>query len=61
MRDNPVFRRWVRSLRVRGLVTALALGKALLGTGMADYIAVSFVGMTSALPVPSTSYPPSWR
>ena len=34
------------------IVTALALGKALLGTGMADYIALSFVGMTSALPVP---------
>ncbi|MDH3716433.1 MAG: SLC13 family permease [Gammaproteobacteria bacterium] len=34
------------------IVTALALGKALLGTGMADYIAVSFVGMTAALPVP---------
>ena len=34
------------------IVTALALGKALLGTGMADYLAVSFVLMTSALPPP---------
>jgi len=33
------------------IVTALALGKALVGTGMADYIAVSFVVLTSALPV----------
>jgi di/tricarboxylate transporter len=33
------------------IVTALALGKALVGTGMADYIAVSFVALTSALPV----------
>jgi di/tricarboxylate transporter len=32
------------------IVTALALGKALMGTGMADYIAVSFVGAASALP-----------
>jgi di/tricarboxylate transporter len=32
------------------IVTALALGKALVGTGMADYLAVSFVLMTSALP-----------
>jgi len=34
------------------IVTALALGKALLGTGMADYLALSFVAMTSALPPP---------
>jgi len=34
------------------IVTALALGKALMGTGMADYIAVSFVGAASGLPAP---------
>ena len=34
------------------IVTALALGKALMGTGMADYIAFSFVGVVSALPTP---------
>lgn len=34
------------------IVTALALGKALMGTGMADYIAISFVGMASAMPTP---------
>ena len=34
------------------IVTALALGKALMGTGMADYIAISFVGAASALPTP---------
>ena len=34
------------------IVTSLALGKALMGTGMADYIAFSFVGATSALPTP---------
>ena len=34
------------------IVTALALGKALMGTGMADYIAYSFVGMASGLPTP---------
>ncbi len=34
------------------IVTALALGKALMGTGMADYVAVSFVGSVSALPTP---------
>ncbi len=34
------------------IVTALALGKALMGTGMADYIAVSFVGAASGLPTP---------
>jgi len=34
------------------IVTALALGKALLGTGMADFIAVSFVSAASSLPPP---------
>jgi len=34
------------------IVTALALGKALMGTGMADYIAVSFVHAASGLPAP---------
>ena len=34
------------------IVTALALGKALLGTGMADYIALSFVNGASGLPIP---------
>ena len=34
------------------IVAALALGKALMGTGMADYIAMSFVGAASALPTP---------
>ncbi len=34
------------------IVTALALGKALVGTGMAAYIAFSFVDVTSALPTP---------
>jgi di/tricarboxylate transporter len=34
------------------IVTALALGKALLGTGMADFIALSFVSAASALPIP---------
>ena len=32
------------------IVTSLALGTALMRTGMADYLAMSFVGMTSALP-----------
>ena len=32
------------------IVTALALGKALVGTGMADYLAMSFVGAVSAMP-----------
>jgi di/tricarboxylate transporter len=32
------------------IVTSLALGKALMGTGMADYLALSFVDATSALP-----------
>ena len=34
------------------IVTALALGKALMGTGMADAIAMNFVGAASALPAP---------
>jgi di/tricarboxylate transporter len=34
------------------IVTALALGKALLGTGMADFIAVTFVSAASSLPPP---------
>jgi di/tricarboxylate transporter len=34
------------------IVTALALGKALMGTGMADYIAHSFVAAASGLPTP---------
>ena len=34
------------------IVTALALGKALLGTGMADFLAVSFVHAASGLPAP---------
>ena len=34
------------------IVTALALGKALMGTGMADYLAVSFVNSASGLPAP---------
>jgi di/tricarboxylate transporter len=34
------------------IVTSLALGKALMGTGMADYLAFSFVGATSAMPTP---------
>jgi len=33
------------------IVTSLALGKALTETGMADYLAMSFVGSVSALPV----------
>lgn len=32
------------------IVASLALGKALMGTGMADYIAVSFVTLASAMP-----------
>ena len=32
------------------IVASLALGKALLGTGMANYLAMGFVTMTSALP-----------
>ncbi len=34
------------------IVTALALGKALLGTGMADFIALTFVNAASGLPPP---------
>ncbi len=34
------------------IVTSLALGKALMGTGMATYLAFSFVGVASALPTP---------
>ena len=34
------------------IVTSLALGKALMGTGMADYLALNFVSATSALPTP---------
>jgi di/tricarboxylate transporter len=33
-------------------VTSLALGKALMGTGMADYLAMGFVGLVSGFPVP---------
>ena len=34
------------------IVTSLALGEALMGTGMAVFLAQSFVNLTSALPVP---------
>ena len=34
------------------IVTALALGKALVGTGMAAYLAQSFVGLAADLPTP---------
>jgi di/tricarboxylate transporter len=34
------------------IVTSLALGRALTGTGMADFLAMEFVGVASALPVP---------
>ncbi len=34
------------------IVTSLALGKALMGTGMADYLAISFVNVASGLPAP---------
>jgi di/tricarboxylate transporter len=34
------------------IVTALALGKALIGTGMADFLAVSFVAGAAGLPTP---------
>jgi di/tricarboxylate transporter len=34
------------------IVTSLALGKALMGTGMADYLAMGFVGLVSNFPVP---------
>jgi len=33
------------------IVTSLALGKALTATGMADYLAMSFVGSVSSLPI----------
>ena len=32
------------------IVASLALGRALMGTGTADYLAMNFVGMTSAMP-----------
>ncbi len=34
------------------IVTSLALGKALMGTGMADYLANGFVNVASAMPAP---------
>ena len=34
------------------IVTSLALGKALVGTGMAVYLAAGFVGIASDLPAP---------
>ena len=34
------------------IVTSLALGKALMGTGMADYLAMGFVSVVSDLPIP---------
>jgi len=34
------------------IVTSLALGKALMGTGMANYLAMEFVGVVSDFPVP---------
>lgn len=34
------------------IVTSLALGKALVGTGMAEYLAAAFVGIASNLPAP---------
>jgi di/tricarboxylate transporter len=33
------------------IVTSLALGRALMGTGMADFLAMEFVGISSALPI----------
>ena len=33
------------------IVTSLALGKALIGTGMADYLAMEFVSLVSTMPV----------
>jgi di/tricarboxylate transporter len=33
------------------IVTSLALGKALMGTGMADFLATGFVGVVSGLPI----------
>ncbi|MFQ6006275.1 MAG: SLC13 family permease [Woeseia sp.] len=35
------------------IVTSLALGKALVGTGMAEYLAAGFVGIASNLPAPA--------
>ena len=34
------------------IVTSLALGKALMATGMADYLAIGFVNVVSDLPIP---------
>jgi di/tricarboxylate transporter len=34
------------------IVTSLALGRALMGTGMADFLAIGFVDITQNLPVP---------
>ena len=34
------------------IVTSLALGKALMGTGMADYLAMGFVSVVADLPIP---------
>lgn len=34
------------------IVTSLALGKALMGTGMADYLAIGFANIVSDLPIP---------
>jgi di/tricarboxylate transporter len=34
------------------IVTSLALGKALMGTGMADYLAMSFVHLASGMEIP---------
>jgi len=34
------------------IVTSLALGKALMGTGMADYLAIGFVSVVQDLPIP---------
>jgi di/tricarboxylate transporter len=34
------------------IVTSLALGKALMGTGMADYLAMSFVNVASGMEIP---------
>ncbi len=34
------------------IVTSLALGKALMGTGMADYLAIGFANVVSDLPIP---------
>ena len=34
------------------IVTSLALGKALMGTGMADYLAIGFVSAVQGLPIP---------